>query len=158
MTSAYTQNNETLNSSISALSTTYQKTAGIIEKSGSEISQQVSQSTNNLTGSYQKLTDTIGGYYNSISEGGKAYTGQLEKVSKNLGDLNTLYELQLKETNDYIKGNKQMYAGLDQMLKNLNDSVGETKQYRDEISKLNENLASLNTIYGNMLSAMNIKK
>jgi gliding motility-associated protein GldL len=158
MTSSYSENNEILKSSINSLSSTYQKTAEIFEKSGQEISQQVSQSSNNLVGSYQKLTDSVTSYYSSISEGGKTYNGHLDKMNKNLGDLNTLYELQLKETNDYLKGNKQLYAGFDQMLKNLNDSVNETKRYREEINKLSENLASLNSIYGNMLSAMNYKK
>jgi len=43
------------------------------------------------------------------------------------------------------------------MLNNLKDSVNETKVYKDEISKLNTNLSALNQIYGNMLSAMNMK-
>jgi hypothetical protein len=41
---------------------------------------------------------------------------------------------------------------------NLKGSVDETNKYRDEIAKLNENLAALNNVYGNMLSAMNITK
>jgi len=43
------------------------------------------------------------------------------------------------------------------MLNNLKDSVNETKVYKEEISKLNTNLSALNQIYGNMLSAMNMK-
>jgi hypothetical protein len=44
------------------------------------------------------------------------------------------------------------------MLKNLHASVEDTNKYKAEIAKLTDNLASLNTIYGNMLSAMNVKK
>jgi hypothetical protein len=44
------------------------------------------------------------------------------------------------------------------MLRNLSDSVEDTKRYRQEIAALSENLQSLNTVYGNMLNAMNFKK
>ena len=42
-------------------------------------------------------------------------------------------------------------------MKDLSDSAGDTKKYREQISKLNDNLTALNNVYGNMLSAMNVK-
>jgi hypothetical protein len=42
-------------------------------------------------------------------------------------------------------------------MKDLTDSAGDTKKYRDQISKLNDNLTALNSVYGNMLAAMNVK-
>jgi len=42
-------------------------------------------------------------------------------------------------------------------VKNLADSAGDTAKYREQITKLNENLSALNNVYGNMLAAMNIK-
>jgi gliding motility-associated protein GldL len=158
MTSSYVENSDTLKTSISSLSNTYQKTAEIIEKTGSEISQQVEKSGADMAGSYQKLTESIGTYSSQINDGGKAYNTQLDKMNKSLSELNTLYELQLKDTGTYVKNNEKVYSGLDQILKNLNDSVSETKRYQGEIAKLSDNLTALNNIYGNMLSAMNIQK
>jgi gliding motility-associated protein GldL len=43
------------------------------------------------------------------------------------------------------------------LVANLNSTVEDTKKYKDEVSKLAKNLSSLNTIYGNMLSAMGNK-
>ena len=43
-------------------------------------------------------------------------------------------------------------------MKNLHDSVDDTKKYRAEMSQLSSNLTALNTIYGNMLGAMNFNK
>ena len=43
-------------------------------------------------------------------------------------------------------------------MKNLSDSVEDTKKYKTEISTLSNNLSALNTIYGNMLSAMNFNR
>jgi gliding motility-associated protein GldL len=158
MTTSCAENTEVLKNSIGSLSSTYQKTASIIEQTGLEISQQVEKSGSDMAMSYQKLTESISGYSSSVSEGGKEYSGNIEKMNKSLGELNTLYELQLKETGDFVKNNNKLYTGLDTILKNLNDSVAETKRYRDEIVKLGDNLTSLNNIYGNMLSAMNYTK
>lgn len=158
MTSAYSENSEVLKNSITSLSTTYQKTAEIIEKTGLDVSQQVEKSGTDMAMSYQKLTDSITNYSSSVTDGGKVYGGHIEKINKSLGELNTLYELQLKETTEYVKGNEKLYSGLDTILKNLNDSVAETKRYRDEIVKLSDNLTALNNVYGNMLSAMNYSK
>jgi hypothetical protein len=43
------------------------------------------------------------------------------------------------------------------MLKYLSASVEDTKRYKEEIHVLGQNLAALNTVYGNMLSAMNFR-
>jgi gliding motility-associated protein GldL len=158
MTNTYSENTEVLKTSISTLSNTYQKTAEVIEKTGMDISNQVEKSGSDMAGSYQKLNESISTYYNAISEGGKSYNGQLDKMNKSMAELNTLYELQLKETSTYVKNNEQVYQGLDQILKNLNDSVSETKRYQGEIAKLSDNLTVLNNVYGNMLSAMNYQK
>ena len=41
-----------------------------------------------------------------------------------------------------------------ELVKNLNDSIDDTKVYKETISELAKNLASLNTVYGNILNAM----
>ena len=43
------------------------------------------------------------------------------------------------------------------MMQNMKGSAEKSKEYSDEIDKLKDNLAALNSIYGNMLSAMNVK-
>jgi len=40
---------------------------------------------------------------------------------------------------------------------NLSDSVEDTKKYRQEMATLSTNLSALNNVYGNMLSAMNVR-
>jgi hypothetical protein len=59
--------------------------------------------------------------------------------------LNAIFELQLNETD------------LDQMMSDLQGSVAHSKKYNEEISKLGQKLEALNTVYGNMLSAMNVR-
>ena len=43
------------------------------------------------------------------------------------------------------------------MMKSLESSVDDTKKYKEEIATLSKQLSALNTVYGNMLSAMNVK-
>ena len=45
-------------------------------------------------------------------------------------------------------------SSLSNVINNFNESEAATAQFKDEISDLNKNLSNLNSIYGNMLSAM----
>jgi gliding motility-associated protein GldL len=158
VTSTYAASTQGLQQSVGALTESYQKTADVVLKSGQEIQDHVSKSGTQLSSSYEKLAHSVDTYFDSISNGNKAYGSQLENLNKNLSSLNAVYELQMKESNDHVKANQQLYSGFEAMLKNLHASVEDTNKYKAEIAKLTDNLASLNTIYGNMLSAMNVKK
>ncbi len=79
----------------------------------------------------------------------------LNKVSKNLSALNATYELQLQGSQTHLEATNKFYDGLGDLMRNLHESVDDTKKYRQEMATLSNNLTALNTIYGNMLSAMN---
>ena len=55
---------------------------------------------------------------------------------------------------DSLEKNKELFEGMGDLVQNLNDSIEDTKVYKENISELAKNLASLNTVYGNMLNAM----
>jgi len=78
-------------------------------------------------------------------------------LNKNLAALNAVYELQLQSSNEQMKATQAIYKGLDKMMEDLKSSADDTKKYRIEVAKLSDNLAALNTIYGNMLAAMNVR-
>ena len=50
--------------------------------------------------------------------------------------------------------NKELYSNMGELVKNLGDSIEDTKLYKENIAELSKNLASLNTVYSNMLNAM----
>ncbi len=158
LTSLYAESSTGLASSISALSNTYQKTAQIIEQTGLKVSEQVQQSGLDMANAYQKLAESIQTYSTAVNSQSQKYSGEIEKLNKNLSELNALYELQLQDTSNYLKKNQMLYTGMENILNNLNESVVETKRYREEMGKLSEQLTALNNIYGNMLSAMNYSK
>ncbi|MCB0798891.1 MAG: gliding motility protein GldL, partial [Bacteroidales bacterium] len=93
----------------------------------------------------------------TIETGGRSYQEKLEALNKNLSALNAAYELQLRGANDHVKSSETIYKGMEGLMKDLTGSADDTKKYREQVARLNENLSSLNNVYGNMLAAMNVK-
>ena len=56
----------------------------------------------------------------------------------------------------FLKASEEMYSGINELMSNLHSSLEDTRKYKETMSELTTNLASLNTVYGNMLSAMNV--
>jgi len=135
-----------LNQSADQLARTYIDSSDMVGATGKALSE-----------SYAKMTEAINQEYASTTQNGKTYVQQLEVMTKNLTALNNVYELQLQGTNEQFEASKKLYSGLDEIMANLKDSANDTKRYRDEIGRLSQNLAAMNTIYGNMLAAMNVK-
>lgn len=115
------------------------------------------KNVNHLSDSYSKAAESLMGL--SLSKDDSANFGeQLGKVSKNLSSLNASFELQLQNSDEHLKATSKFYDSLGDLMKNLHDSVDDTKKYKTEISNLSTNLSALNSIYGNMLTAMNYKQ
>ena len=92
----------------------------------------------------------------SISAGDSNFGDKLDQVSGNLSELNNVYEMQLKGASAHLKASEEMYSGINELMSNLHSSLEDTRKYKETMSELTTNLASLNTVYGNMLSAMNV--
>ncbi len=116
-----------------------------------------SASVSTLADTYKSAAKSMEDLANS-NDAGYSIGESLNKVSKNLSALNATYELQLQGSRDHLDATNKFYDGLSDLMKNLHDSVEDTRKYRQEMSTLSNNLTALNTIYGNMLSAMNYNK
>ena len=154
---AYAKSTEALNNTAEGLSQSYAKTADIVAQTGARLVEHVNRSSDQLTNSYTKLLEAINSDYAKLNEGSSSYTTQLESLNKNLASLNTVYELQLKGSDAHLQTSKEVYAGLDSMMENLASSVDNTRLYREEVEHLGKKLIALNKVYGNMLTAMNMR-
>ena len=102
------------------------------------------------------MADTFEGVSKSLtglvgSQDASANAGDnLQRMNANLDSLNSMYEMQLEQ----LKENKALFDGMGDLIKTLNDSVEDTRAYKEHIAELAQNLATLNTVYGNMLNAM----
>jgi gliding motility-associated protein GldL len=141
----YASSAQSIKDSASSLSNAYLQTADSINKSGEEI-----------TNTYRDIAETVKNEHSAIATGSKSHVNQIEKLNNSLNTLNEVYENQIKETTEQLKGSHEVYNGLKSMVQNLKESVDETNKYKEEISSLKNNISSLNTIYGNMLSTMNV--
>lgn len=151
-TNEYVSNVKKAASSVDSLSETFNQTTGNLKDS----SEAFQNTTNELLRSYNQLSESINSEHETISEGNKSIGEKLGHINKNLSALNAVYELQLQSNNDHMKNSQEVYKDLDKVTNNLKTSVEETDKYREEISKLSRNLSDLNSIYGNMLSAMSM--
>ncbi len=84
----------------------------------------------------------------------KAYHEQVNSLTKNLATLNAVYELELQDSNAHLKSMNKFYQNIALTMKNFNDSMEDSTKFKEEVGKLAKNLASMNAIYGNMLTAM----
>ena len=91
----------------------------------------------------------------SASVDSKAYHEQVNNLAKNLSALNAVYELELQDSSAHLKSMNKFYQNLSLTMQNFNESLDDSKQFKDEVNRLAKNLSSLNSVYGNMLSAMN---
>ncbi len=108
-------------------------------------------------GEFNKAATTATGSINQMSNVGdvsKQYHEQVQILTKNLSSLNTIYELELQDSNNHLKAMNKFNMNLTEALGALSEATDDSKKFRDEIGKLSNNLASLNNVYGNMLTAM----
>jgi gliding motility-associated protein GldL len=102
---------------------------------------------------YQGAASTVSSF-NSAADSTKHFHEQVQVLTKNLGSLNAIYELELQDTNNHLKAMNTFYGNLVQASQTMQGSVDDAKKAHEQISKLAGNLSHLNTIYGNMLTAM----
>ena len=133
----------------------------------SSASDATNEYVDNLKGASSKVGELSNAYdqaansikeITSVSSGNSNFGEQLDKVSGNLTQLNNLYEMQLEGVSALSKASDDMSSGISNIVSNLQSSVDDTKKYKETMSDLTSNLAALNSVYGNMLSAMNVNK
>lgn len=79
---------------------------------------------------------------------------ELQSMSKSLGALKSLQEVDFSGTQEQIKSMSNFYTKMNEAMADMAKSAEDVKAYKDHLGALNKNLGSLNTVYGNMLSAM----
>lgn len=88
------------------------------------------------------------------STNAKEYHSQVQTVTKNLEALNAVYELELQDANNHVKAMNKFYSNLTTSLESMSKATEDAEAFKSEISQLTSNLASLNRVYGSMLTAM----
>jgi len=151
--------------SASTLANTYKEVAQGIKSEMNASSEYVNSvkeaasSVNMLKNKYNETAQSLTKSAESIDFSNidsKAYEQQILKVTKNLEALNQIYELQLTTVSGQLDTSKTVREGMDKFLSNIERSVEASNQYQELVNNLNNNMAVLNKVYGNMLAAMNV--
>ena len=117
-------------------------------------------SSESLSASYQDIASSMG----SASQGSKDFASQMDGINKNVSTINSVFELQAKavaEQNVAMaqqnEAMKTLAASVNQMGVAITTSAQQTEEYKERVTKLAEQMKSLNDVYGNMLNAITIK-
>jgi hypothetical protein len=110
----------------------------------------------------QAITPTAGGVVsNAPALNGEVVEQQLggmltelQGMSRSLGSLKALQEVDFSGTSDQIRAMNNFYSKLNEAMADLGDSLEDTRRYKEQMTVLNRNLSSLNGVYGNVLNAM----
>ncbi|MCX6337393.1 MAG: gliding motility protein GldL [Bacteroidetes bacterium] len=95
--------------------------------------------------------------FQGASESTKQFHEQVQGLTKNLTSLNTIYELELQESNNHLKALNQFYGKLSEASDAMNGTAQDALKAKEQIAALATNLTKLNQVYGSMLSAMQVK-
>ncbi len=153
--------------SVNEISDSYQKTAETA-KENLDATKEYTESLKSISGYTNKLAEVYANSSESLTktaeslqkstQSGQQFSNQLQETVENLSALNAVYELQLQSSNEQYQHSSKLQETMSTLIENLNNSANDTQKYREEMDKLTNNITALNSVYGNMLSAMNVNK
>lgn len=152
------QVNTDLTKSAGALVNAYNGTAAKISEAGDGMVAKLNESGHKLSDTYQKFSGSIEKGFKDLENNSSSFGDNLQNLNKNIESLNVSYEKQLKGTHEQFQTSAKFFEDMNQMNQIIASSVQEMKKYRENAEKLNAHLDALNSVYGNMLGAMNYKK
>ena len=131
---------------------------GDVVKNTGDFSNKTKEATSalgNMTTAFASSAATMSSFSNA-ADSAKGFHEQVQVLTKNLGSLNTIYELELKESNNHLKSLNTFYGKLAEASQTMMGTVEDAGKAKEQISALANNLGKLNSVYGNMLSAMQV--
>jgi len=147
-----------LNGNFSKFNSTVQGMAsmGDVAAATSEFAGKTKEATAALSIMKEAYANAAGSvqHFNTAAEGSKAFHEQVQSLTKNLGSLNKMYELELQDSGNHIKAMNTFYDNLIKASQAMQGSVNDAMKTQEQIALLAKNLGSLNSVYGNMLAAM----
>ena len=114
---------------------------------------EVTQALSSVKDAYVNAANSVGAF-NAASDSARVFHDQIQVLTKNLSSLNTIYELELQESNNHLKTLNSFYGKLAEASNAMVGTTEDAKKVQEQVASLANNLGRLNTVYGNMLSAM----
>jgi gliding motility-associated protein GldL len=156
-TSEFTKNVNAASSSLVEVKKSYESTAASMNEMANVSKNTLSELTSASKNTIVELGNagkTASQEISNAFKDTKEYHTQVQNMTKNLGALNAVYEMELQDANSHLKNMNKFYSNLTSVLESMAGAKKDTEQFKEEIGKLTSNLSSLNKVYGSMLTAM----
>jgi len=114
---------------------------------------EVTSALTQVKDAYVNAANSVGAF-NAASDSARVFHDQIQVLTKNLSSLNTIYELELQESNNHVKALNNAFGKLSETSTAMANTAEDAKKMQAQVGALANNLGRLNGIYGNMLTAM----
>ncbi len=118
----------------------------------SETTQALNNVSETLLNSYQAIT----GNSETIQASSTGYVDQMEALNRNIGGLNTIYEIQLKSISSQLDSIDRVNRSMKDIRDMYEKSAAESANYCDETEKMARYMKQLNSVYEKMIKAMTV--
>ncbi len=105
-----------------------------------------------LLDSYSAITQNS----ESITASSNGYVEQMKDLNRNIGGLNTIYEIQLKSVSSQLDSIDRVNRGIKDIRDMYEKSSAQAVRYCEETERMARYMQQLNSVYEKMLTAMTI--
>ncbi len=105
-----------------------------------------------LLQSYSAITQNS----ESITASSNGYVDQMKDLNRNIGGLNTIYEIQLKSVSSQLDSIDRVNRGIKDIRDMYEKSSAQAVRYCEETERMARYMQQLNSVYEKMLTAMTI--
>jgi len=105
-----------------------------------------------LLDSYKAITENS----QQITENSNGYISQMADLNRNIGGLNTIYEIQLKSVATQLDAIDRVNRGIKDIRDMYEKSASHSARYCEETEKMSRSMQQLNQVYEKMIGAMTV--
>lgn len=106
-------------------------------------------SSDSLFASYKTVAESMA----NVASDAKGYMTEMQGITKNLSSINASYEMQVKSISEQAGIVNDVNDNLKKIQTAMDAASAETIAFKDQATKLTQQVSSLNNVYGNMLNA-----
>lgn len=110
-------------------------------------------SSDSLFASYKTVAESMG----NVAADAKGYMQEMQGITRNLSAINASYEMQVKSISEQASIVTDVNDSMKKVQASLNEAAIETAAFKEQTTKLAQQVSSLNSVYGNMLNAFNAR-
>lgn len=105
-----------------------------------------------LLESYRVITENS----DNITAGSQTYVDEMQNLGRNIGGLNTIYEIQLKSVSSQLDAIDRVNRGIKDIRDMYEKSAQQSARYCEESERMARYMQQLNSVYERMITAMTV--